>query len=235
MEWIREGMAAAAEESDANVMVRSQLFTDLRQVDVHLESQAYPDKYAAQDFWVYYGRQIGGGGLGLFASLFDVGVETQDVATWLGQEQFKSAYRQWAKNQVMAEEELFDGALGPECTFQSATVKDTSKLFEPITPWDFYADALSVLTTEVIRIDLTFFLDVEPGDLVTYRAYNPNLNDPDPDLRYKVYVQAEAGCLAVPDGERTAPYDPSQVIYMVVSNVTTDDVKPYVIGFSVQP
>jgi hypothetical protein len=221
--WIIEATASAAEESDLGIMYRSQLFDILRTADTQIGIEG-ADGYYSQDFWVFYARSIAGGGLGILAGLFEHGAEARDVRSWLGEDGLRSAYFRWARNQAMAEEELFDGALGPQCTFQAATVSEPM-VHSFIDDAHSYLGVLGPLDSEVVRLDVFFLL---PGESATLSVTNPERLDPDPDLQVKFFVDGEAGCASVPGGPRTITFEQAQQhVYAVVTNTDIEAVKSF--------
>jgi hypothetical protein len=221
--WISEGTASVAEVSDQFGLERTP-WRDLRYVDRSLKSTEDDDEYRVQDFWVFMG-QVSGSGLDRFITLFQQGATAEDVANWIGSmDGFKNWYWRWVKNQVMVEDNItFDNELGQPCTFQAQVVETlrTFKLSDGA-----YPGALPPLTSHVIKVEIG--PDQEGLSQIGMWVSNPNLF-PDHDLRYKIYVEGET-CTSIPDGDRIL-YDitATKNYYVVISNASLTDFKPYVI------
>lgn len=140
----------------------------------------------------------------------------------------KNWYWRWVKNQVMVEENItFEGELGQTCTLQSQVV-------EAMRTFDLYNDGmhsgtLPPMTSHVIKLEIAPELEGFPQ--IRVWVNDEPFNGPDPDLKYKVYVDGET-CTSIPDYNRflyniTAAKD----YYVVVSNTNPDDSRSYTVFF----
>ncbi|MFQ5617053.1 MAG: hypothetical protein ACE5GO_11425, partial [Anaerolineales bacterium] len=225
--WIIEGTASVAERSDQFGLKRTPA-KSLHYVDRSLKSEEGTDEYKAQDFWVFLG-QASGSALDRFITLFQQGATTADVANWIGSlDGLKNWYWRWVKNQVMVEENItFEGELGQTCTLQSQVV-------ESMRTFDLYNDGMHLgtlppMTSHVIKLEIAPELEGFPQIWVWVN--DEPFNGPDPDLKYKVYVDGET-CTSIPDYNRylhniTAAKD----YYVVVSNTNPDSSKNYTVFF----
>ena len=238
-EWVVEGMADAAVESDATMRRTngggSELTRSLRRADVPLtvertDEQAYP--FETQDFWVHL-LQAGGrnASLGELETFLEQGASTGSVATVLDSSSSVLAfgtlgeeYWGWVKNQVMEKTVTFDDALANPCQLELDLIGRGSDDAgdEVDISWP---DARSVhgglerLQAEAVKIEFTEF-----ARFVTIFAEGGGGPD---GLAYKVYLAGESGCsdpAVIPDSEpRTFPeLQPGAVVYVVLASIEHD-------------
>jgi hypothetical protein len=223
--WVMEGTAEAAIQSDVT-MHRSPSVAwrrALRRVDVGL-TRGYADldpeaqyPYESQDFWVHlFQASQRNLGLGELTSFFPRGGSTAAVADRLenpptllfanlGREYFN-----WAKNQVMEKTVTFDGELTTPCRLQDGTGGVSSLFSWPSVKHVF--GSLENLQTDIVKITLTERMSI--GTILAERGGTGE------HLAYKVYIEGEAGCRDVLEGERNVrSLGPGTTIYVVVSNI----------------
>lgn len=224
--WIIEGTASVAEQSDRLGLKRT-TWRSLRAVDRPLQSTEVIDEYLTQDFWVFLG-QASGSGLDRVITLFEKGATTEDVINWIGsRDGLKNWYWRWVKNQVMVEENItFDGELGQPCTLQQLAVA-TVRPFD-LSNDGYHTGTLPPLTSHVIEVVLAQQYDGLP-QLMFWINDDLFGQMPDPDLRYKIYVEGET-CTSVPDGFRTVyNISTAKTYYIVVSNTNSDSERSYTV------
>ena len=230
MQWIREGTAAAAEES-AETMHRNKVqVPPLHAVNRALTASDYQPPpaevadviaYSAQDFWVYLGKKAGSTELGLnyLTELFSRGLSPDAVDRMLSEVHGTSLadqYWGWAKNQTIEKAVDFDLALPDPCNLEfprDTPITGTPQLLffpAPDGPRSV-TGTLGRLTARVVMI--TMISDVGPTTVTAEPA--------DPNLKYKVYVNKKSGCAGGNDGPRTLdPLERDSVVFVVLANTS---------------
>lgn len=199
--WVIEGTASASENS-LGTMARD-TSRPLHEVDVALTAGGNDDdpdliEYAAQDFWVFLGSDLGEG-LGYLTDVFSEGAGTSDLDTALenafteyagpGFSGLPRAYWQWAKNQAFEAEVSFDGALGDTCSFASGTasIDDSTITYTPdeaIPATENFS--LDPLTSKVVRFEMPSF---SAGDYSVVAEIDATSTD----VKIKFYDADDAG------------------------------------------
>lgn len=208
--WLLEGTATAAERSGF-LMLRSPR-AGLRQVTAPLTSTLGLHEYATQDFWVFTGLEGSQSDryISYLHPVFEAGATPEHVnqAIPLG-----DAYWSWVKNQVIEHyQPMIDAfATGPCQLDDQAVDPDTLKLISY--PNQFLADGtLPPLTSALVEVQVGIARAQLP-----IRVANNTVSS---YLRYKVYMQDEAGCRVVDDGTRNLSNVPANSrIYVLVSNI----------------
>jgi hypothetical protein len=119
-------------------------------------------------------------------------------------------YFNWAKNQVMEKTVTFDGELTTPCRLQDGTGGVSSLFSWPSVKHVF--GSLENLQTDIVKITLTERMSI--GTILAERGGTGE------HLAYKVYIEGEAGCREVLEGERNVrSLAPGTTIYVVVSNI----------------
>lgn len=233
IEWILESMASAAEISTPSQMESSPDYP-WRPVDVPLLSVSANHEYRTQDFWVYTGRAEGSG-----LTLLREALESPNAGSlegiynfFGGLDVFQYSYWYWIKNQVMLEDGILlnDDDTGDPCTYQG----NVEELYwNQLVSNDYLGltnapNTLESLTAHVIEI--------LPADLrpAVIEVRDPKTGDPPDNLRYKVYVDGEAGCELVADGDRSfgepewgTVVAAGSRVFIVVANVNPDEDQKY--------
>lgn len=207
-DWVGEGTAAAAEESSAT-LARSPDF-EHRQISVSLTDESDDNEYRTQDFWVYTGRSLGES-LAYLQPIFEQGGTPEHVNNALT---LDSAYWNWIKNQLIEKQIPLDGpVLASTCQMEFGLIGPSIVTRFPETR--SVQGTLAPLTS--ILVEVTFD---HPMAVAAFMADNDGDSN---DLRYKVYVEGEAGCEAVPDGQRVfRPVPQFAERFVLVSNVSID-------------
>ncbi|MEM7332875.1 MAG: hypothetical protein AAF490_12375 [Chloroflexota bacterium] len=230
--WITEGTATVISKS-SNVILQRDPTRNLHPVDVSLFSTESVNEYRAQDFWVFFGK-VTNTGIESYMDIFEKGATTEDVISLIGSEEaFRNYYWRWVKNQAMVEENVtFDGVLERPCTLQTDAV---SALIDFDLSIASLPGKLAGMSTDVVQITIPDTMDGRPqlGVWVNNDVpFSPTPN-PDPDIRYKVYV-AEETCTSVPDGSRILmDLSSDKTYYVIVSNTNPDidAIRDYRINF----
>lgn len=206
--WLMEGTAAAAERS-SYIMLRSNDF-GLHSVTSPLTNTLNVEEYSAQDFWVYTGLELGES-IAYLQPIFDQGATPLHVDRALT---LKNAYWSWAKNHALEHHERLDGALdAAACALETKVVPTTINMSYPAKRST--QGSLEPLASAVVKITFT-----SGRGFVSIMADNDGNSD---DLVYKVYKADEAGCEAVPDGQRTlSNVKANDVYYVLLSNISID-------------
>jgi hypothetical protein len=229
-EWILDSTASAAEISTSSRMESSPDF-DWRPVDVPLSSSEEKHEFSAQDFWVYTGRAENSG-LALLHEVLEspnAGNMEGIVNFFGGLDVFQYAYWNWVRNQVMLEDGILlnDDDLGDPCTYQWREEElywhegDGQQTNAP--------GILEALTTHVIELQIA-----ADQQAVFVEVRDAKTRDVSPFLRHKVYVDGEANCFEVPDGDRgfsKAEWDDivaaGSRVFIVVANVNHEAEQSY--------
>jgi hypothetical protein len=220
-QWISEGTATTAEDSDATLRRASTAPRDLHPTNLALTAsdiKTVDDRegtaYEAQDFWVYVGlkRNLG---LDYLKGLFRRGASPEDTDTFLQEEHqttLGAEYWAWVKNQVIEKTINFDGNDACDIVIprDNAVIGPVSVLAYPApdAPPEING-TLPRLTAQLVRI--VFTQDVGP---VTITAGNSE------GLAYKVYLNGESPCAeGIQDKERTfEKLSIVDIVYVVLAN-----------------
>ena len=227
--WVLESTASAAEISIPAGMESSNNHPR-RAVDVPLRIYERSSEFSAQDFWVYHGRAAGVG-LPLLRDYLQLpaAAKLSGVTEFFGGDQgFKDTYWRWVKNQVMLEDNILlnDDDTGLQCAFQPYSLE------EGVTGLgdnqDFWLEiGLTPLTSHVIRLAEPF---ASLGLTSHFEIVNPDFPYPlrDPDLQYKVYVDAP-GCAGAVENDVVLEQNFSETtnFYVVIANVHPTEAREY--------
>lgn len=232
-DWVVDSTATAAMISIPAEMESTNDY-ERRPVDVPLTSIEEDYEFRAQDFWVFVGKSQAAG-LTLIEPLFEqYGVTTQATIDWFERPSiFQDFYWNWAKNQVMLEDNVLlnDDDTGDPCTYQG----HVEELYYNQLLWNDHLGltnapgTLQPLTAHVIEL-------LPAGQRpVVVAVRDPKTTGVPDNLRYKVYVDGEAGCELVADNEpRTFSEEDWDVIVVnqsrvivVVANADPDEDQKY--------
>jgi hypothetical protein len=225
--WIVEGTAAAAEDSD-QVMRRSvRLRRGLHPVHKSLlagDKTRGPEErvgiaYQAQDFWVYFGNKTGGLGLGYLKELFERGANVDAAVRFFAEEHattLAAEYWSWVKNQAIEKTVDLDRALPDPCRVEIP--RDAPVIGDDLPVLHYpgveggpatLEGTLSTMTAAVVRVEVHSTVG---RTLVT-------AGQPAGGLAYKVYVNGESGCGDRADNERLfESLTPEDTLYVVLAN-----------------
>ena len=235
--WLREGMAASAEESYfVDEMLRSNAWPDLHAADVSLKSEYELDEYMAQDFWVYFG-QVGDLDLSYMKQFLELGASSKALVDILDdpRDQYLNVYWDWVKNHVMEPEINYEGKLGTPCELETDVVLAPEEVSIGFYSNLFYDVPLLDPLSSIV-VDLRWDWDgytIADGNVFPVPGQDPMA---DGALRYKFYEEGELFCQTVPDGHRLFQnLDPQKRYYLVISNVDHDSSWTYRIRFEIGP
>jgi hypothetical protein len=141
-EWILEGTAEAAVDSDTSMHRVNDPARDLRSVAPSLLSPNGLQPYEAQDFWVHlFSTTVDGTRraypLGNLADLLSFGGRTTNIVDAMRQSpggryrELGNEYWAWAKDQFVEKDVLFDGALANPCVPERDLIGRPDKLTHP--------------------------------------------------------------------------------------------------------
>ena len=229
--WLAEGTATAAGDSYLNthgigdLMVRDPL-RPFRLVDIGLRSTDKSYEYEAQDFWVFAGEQFAVD-MDALIPIFANGGTLSAIDAGLFGDRLKQMYWAWAKNQLMEKDIDFAGTLHFPCSIeygvlQSGMVASTWPWF-PIARPNPFMGTLGPLETTVVEM---IPVDAYPAKIRIEELSSKT----DPYLIYKVYEDPATTCRDVADRERELEPDVQKSYYIVISNLSFDETKTYVVN-----
>ncbi len=230
-DWIIEGSATAAENSDTGM--KRDFSRPYHLIEDSLQSSRGTVAYQAQDFWVYLGLSWDLG-LDYLIDLFENGADTAAVEStfqgdWPGGLTLGDAYWNWTRNQAYENHQDYGGAFLRSSCQPDPDVSSLETIdYNFGSPPGDQTYTLQPLESKLIEIN---FLAL--GDL-SYTA-GIDLNATSPEIRSIYYLGGASDCRNQPPSQsQVVNIDPGQprTYYLLVSHTGTGAPQNFTVSFS---